>query len=39
MADNEPFVEREHRVPDFMWDDVVKAADRFREESDESETD
>ena len=40
MAENqtEPYVDPHHRVPDDQWGDVVRAAQAFRNESDESET-
>jgi hypothetical protein len=34
----QPFVEPAHRVPDDQWGQVVRDAQKFRAESDESET-
>jgi hypothetical protein len=39
MADDTPAVDPHHRVPDDQWAQVVKDAQKFRAESDESETD
>ena len=35
----QPYVDPHHRVPDDQWGQVIKDAQRFRSESDESETD
>jgi hypothetical protein len=35
----QPYVDPHHRVPDGQWGQVVRDARKFREESDESETD
>lgn len=36
---DQPYVDPHHRVPDEQWGQVLRDAKRYREESDESETD
>ena len=36
--EEQPYVDPHHRVPDDQWGQDVAAAQRFRAESDESET-
>lgn len=39
QQDEQPYVDPHHRVPDDQWGQVVRDAQKFRAESDESETD
>lgn len=38
QPEDQPYVDPHHRVPDDQWAQVVKDAQRFRAESEESET-